>query len=91
MARQGDEAAWFQIDLGEARAIKRTELYFDTPTKGHAYVMESSLDGKDWKRAGGHDDIRIQSPHTDRQIGSARYLRVQILRGSPGLWEFRVY
>ena len=91
MAREGDKAAWFQIDLGKEHTISRTELYFVTPTKGQAYALESSLDGVNWKRAGGHADIRIQSPHADDQIGASRYLRVRILGGTSGIWEFRVY
>ncbi len=91
MARDGDEAVWLQIDLGKIHPLSRTEIYFVTPTKGHAYLLETSLDGQNWKRAGGHEDVRIQSPHVDKQLGEVRYLRVQIRRGAPGIWEFRVY
>ncbi len=91
MAQESDTPAWYQLDLGKVRRIARTELYFVTPTLGHAYRLEASIDGKTWRPAGGHDDVRIQSPHTDADLGRARYLRVTLLKGTPGIWEFRVY
>lgn len=91
MAGETDSRAWYQIDLGKTRRVARAELYFVKPTVGHAYRLESSTDGQKWKAVGGHEDLRIQSPHTDEKIGRARYLRVTFLQGTPGLWEFRVY
>ena len=91
MAGANDSQAWYQIDLGKTRRLSRVELYFVKPTTGHAYRLESSTDGKKWKVVGGHEDLRIQSPHTDGKIGRARHLRVTILKGTPGLWEFRAY
>ena len=91
MAGANDAQPWYQLDLGKTRRIARTELYFVKPTVGHAYRLESSVDGKKWKVIGGHDDVQIRSPHTDEKIGRARYLRVTILKGTPGLWEFRAY
>jgi hypothetical protein len=91
MAATGDAAPWFQVDLGEPREILGTEAYFVQPTHGHAYRLECSLDGKSWRSYGGHDDVRIQSPHRDANRLRTRYLRLTILKGTPGLWEFRVY
>ncbi len=91
MAGADDTRPWYQIDLGKTRRVARTELYFVKPTVGHAYRLESSTDGQKWKIVGGHDDVRIRSPHTDEKIGRARYLRVTFLQGAPGLWEFRAY
>jgi len=39
----------------------------------------------------GHQDVRVQSPHTDKLSVKARYLRITILGGTPGLWELKVY
>ena len=61
------------------------------PAAGHAYKLESSLDGKTWAAYGGHADVALRSPHVDLKRARARYLRVTILAGEPGLWEFRVY
>jgi hypothetical protein len=91
MAAESDGSAWYQLDLGRASGIRRTELFFVKPTAGHAYRLEYSLDGKIWKPYGGHGDIKVQSPHIDAKPVSARYLKLTILRGTPGLWEFRVY
>lgn len=91
MARSNDAQAWYQLDLGEARDIQRTELYFVQPTRGHAYKLEYSLDGQSWQTYGGHDHVIVQSPQVDRKSAQARYLKLTILKGTPGLWEFRVY
>ncbi len=91
MPAAGDKSPWWQIDLGEARDIIGTEAYFVKPAAGHAYKLESSLDGKIWSPYGGHQDVQLRSPHVDQKPARARYLRLTILQGEPGLWEFRVY
>lgn len=91
MAREDDDQPWYQIDFGRAMDIKRTELYFVKPTTGHAYQLEYSLDGKTWQAYGGHSDLQVRSPHTDKNHVRARYLRLTFLEGTPGLWEFAVY
>ncbi|HEY8932808.1 MAG TPA: family 43 glycosylhydrolase, partial [Rariglobus sp.] len=91
MAKGDDTNPWWQIDLGAARDIVGTEAYFVKPAAGHAYKLESSLDGRTWSPYGGHDDVILRSPHVDKKPARARYLRLTILKGEPGLWEFRVY
>ncbi|MBN8459920.1 MAG: family 43 glycosylhydrolase [Verrucomicrobia bacterium] len=91
MAAGGDATPWWQIDLGEARDIVGTEAYFVKPAAGHAYKLESSLDGKTWSPYGGHEDVALRSPHVDRKSTRVRHLRLTILKGEPGLWEFRVF
>lgn len=91
LARENDPHPWYQLDLGKTSRIKRTELYFVTPTAGHSYQVEYSRDGKTWKPYGGQPEPRVQSPQTDVKSVRARYLRVTILKGAPGIWEFRVY
>lgn len=91
LAAEDDPSSWFQVDLGAPHDINRTEAYFVQPTEGHAYKLEFSLDGETWEPYGGHDDVIVQSPHTDKKSVRARYLKLTILKGTPGLWEFRVY
>lgn len=91
MAASGDKNAWFQVDLGAPRDIKRTAAYFVKPAAGHAYKLESSLDGKTWAPYGGHTDVIRRSPHVDQKPSRVRYLRLTVLEGETGLWEFRVY
>jgi hypothetical protein len=79
------------VDLGAAREIHRTEAYFVKPAAGHAYRLEWSLDGATWQPYGGHDELIRRSPHRDEKTVQARYLKLTILQGEPGLWEFRVY
>jgi beta-xylosidase len=91
LADLADSAPWFQVDLGAPRDIQRTEAYFTNPTAGHAYRLEWSLDGQAWQSYGEHDEIIRRSPHRDARAVRARYLKLTILKGEPGLWEFRVY
>lgn len=91
MAAPGDKTPWWQLDLGTAKDIHRTEAYFVKPAAGHAYKLEYSLDGHTWFPYGGHENVVLQSPHTDAKPVHARYLKLTVLSGEPGLWEFRVY
>jgi hypothetical protein len=91
LAAAGDQAPWFQVDLGAPREIRRTEAYFVKPAAGHAYRLEWSLDGSEWHPDGGHEDLALRSPHRDDKPVRTRYLKLTILKGEPGLWEFRVY
>jgi beta-xylosidase len=91
MAADGDTSPWWQIDLGQPREITRTETYFVRPAAGHAYKLEWSIDGKSWQPYGGHTEVIRRSPHVDSKPVRARYLKLTILQGEHGLWEFRVY
>lgn len=91
LADRGDSAARFYVDLGAPRDIRRTEAYFVKPAAGHAYSLQWSLDGQTWQPYGGHDEVIRRSPHRDEKPVRARYLKLTILKGEPGLWEFRVY
>lgn len=91
MALDEDKETWIVADLGKERSIHQSEVYFVRPTAGHAYVLEGSSDGKHWEVCGGHDDLRIQSPHTDVVKQSYRYLRIKILNGIVGIWEWNIY
>jgi len=91
LAVEGDPAPWYRLDLGKVQDIERTELYFVRPTAGQAYRLEFSLDGKTWQTYGDHEREIVESPHTDLKPVRARYLKLTILQGAPGLWEFRVF
>ncbi len=91
MASPGDNEAWIVADLGKSQKIQRSEVYFVRPTAGHSYTLEYSADGKTWKMCGGHNDVKIQSPHSDNLNIKARYLRVKIREGIKGIWEWNIY
>jgi hypothetical protein len=91
LAASTDSLATFTIDLGAAKKVNRFDAYFVMPTAGHAYQLDYSIDGRSWKRCGGHTDVRIQSPHIDLLTITAQYLRITFIKGTPGLWEAKVY
>ncbi len=91
MAATQDSTCWIVADLGTAKKIQRSEVYFVRPTAGHAYTLEASVDGKKWQTCGGHEDLRMQSPHTDAVNKKYRYLRIRILKGITGIWEWNIY
>jgi hypothetical protein len=91
MAAPEDSTSWMVADLGKSQNVKHSEVYFVRPTAGHAYVLEYSTDGKTWKPCGEHQQVFIQSPYTDRLNIKARYLRVKILNGVNGIWEWDIY
>ena len=91
MAAEGDKDKWLVADLGRIRKIRRSEIYFVRPTAGHAYVIEASIDGKVWQEFAVHQDRKMCSPHTDVLNKRFRYLRIKILKGVPGIWEWNIY
>jgi beta-xylosidase len=91
MAAADDSTAWIVADLGKLQHIKRSEVYFVRPTAGHAYVLEYSTNGKTWKPCGGHEKVIMQSPHRDNLNIKGRYLRVKVVGGVRGVWEWHIY
>ena len=91
MAAEGDKDKWLVADLGRIRKIRCSEIYFVRPTAGHAYQLEGSVDGTTWRKCGGHDDLRVKSPHVDEPKGKYRFLRVRIKEGIAGIWEWNIY
>jgi hypothetical protein len=90
-ADSSDQKPWIIVDLGAVKEINRTQAYFSKPTAGHAYLLESSVDGNQWAACGGHEDSRLQSPHEDSFSVKARFLKLTILKGEAGIWEFNIY
>ena len=82
---------WIVADLGTVKKVRRSEIYFVRPTAGHAYVIEASMDGKVWQEFAVHQDRKMCSPHTDVLNKRFRYLRIKILKGVPGIWEWNIY
>lgn len=91
MADAADHHPSLQLDLGAEREIHRTEAYFVRPAAGHAYRIDYSTDGATWQPYASHDEVVACSPHRDAKPVRARFLRLTILKGEPGVWEFRVY
>jgi len=91
MAATDDSASWIIADIGTPRHIKRSDVFFVRPTGGHDYVLDYSVDGKTWKPCGGDQRAIAESPHTDKLNIKARYLRVRVIRGVKGIWEWHIY
>ena len=90
MAAETDTTCWLTIDLGKQTNISQSEICFVRPTAGHSYILYGSKDGKKWKRCGEHLDIQKRSPHIDQLHHTYRYLRVNIIDGVKGIWEWRI-
>lgn len=91
MAAESDKEQWIVADLGKPKKIRQSEVYFVRPTAGHAYVLEGSVDGKNWQPCGGHLDKQMKSPHNDTLQQRFRYLRIRITDGIAGIWEWNIY
>lgn len=90
-AAPDDTQKWWQIDLGKVKKLDRCELFFAHPTLGHAFIIEKSLDGKNWLTAMEEKERAIRSPHIAKEIGETRFLRVRIQEGTPAIWEVKLY
>ncbi|TWT85156.1 Arabinoxylan arabinofuranohydrolase precursor [Planctomycetes bacterium CA13] len=88
---EDDSDPWVQLDFGSPQNIVRTELSLYRPTLGHAYEIESSLDGQRWTSAIKCEQPRVQSPQVDEKEFEAQYLRLKIADGHPGVWGIKVY
>jgi len=88
---------WWQVDLGEARRIERTEISFNYPTELTPYTLQWSVDGTTWNPyADRTNDPVYESPKVDRRLVKARYLRVVFTAATvkkipAGIWEFKAF
>lgn len=91
VASGDDKIPHLTLDLGEVMYIKQCDMAFTHPALGHAWILEKSIDQSSWQVVGIQDEPVARSPHIANEIGEARYLRVKIIEGNPGLWEIKVY
>lgn len=91
MAAPGDDKPWIMLDFKKKIKVSECDFFFTQPTLGHAWVLEKSLDGVKWTICDQEEKVAIRSPHIAKGIGHARYLRLKITHGVPGLWEWKVY
>ena len=81
MAAVTDSSPYITVDLKEIRNVGECQFYFTKPT----------VDGKHWQACAEEKKLQARSPHVAVGIGEARYLRLHILRGDAGLWEWKIY
>ena len=82
MAAVTDSSPYITVDLKEMRNVGECQFYFTKPTEGHTWRLEKSVEEK---------KLQARSPHVAKGIGEARYLRLHILRGDAGMWEWKIY
>jgi beta-xylosidase len=86
-----DKQPWIQADLGAVKTVKSCDLFFVESSLGHTWKLEKSKDGQKWETVKTQATPVIMSPESISKIGQARYLKLTILSGAPGLWEMKVY
>ncbi len=91
LASPEDKAPYLTLDFGEVKALSTCEMAFTFPAFGHAWILEKSRDGRDWRVCGIQNEVVARSPHVATEIGEARYLRLKIIKGNPGIWEIKVF
>lgn len=91
MAAVTDSSPYITVDLKEMRNVGECQFYFTKPTEGHTWRLEKSVDGKHWQVCAEEKKLQARSPHVAKGIGEARYLRLHILRGDAGMWEWKIY
>lgn len=91
MADDADSSPFITVDLKSVRNVGECDFFFTRPTEGHSWRLEKSVDGKIWKTCAEQSSVAIRSPHVAKAIGNARFLRLHIRRGNPGLWEWKIY
>lgn len=82
---------WHLVEFDEVQEIKRIEIVFEDADKGHAYIIEFSIEGSLWYPCGGLKEAVAQSPHVQALDIRAKYLRVRATQGNPELQDVKVY
>lgn len=92
---------WLQINLGDPRPVKRTEIDFHYPQVNNFYKVEASLDGKAWQTIVDRTAPSDWSPAVDTlaKTTQARHIRVTLTgtdtpnHPNPeiGIWNVKVY
>ena len=86
------------VDLGGIREFSEIETTFEYPTLSYKYLIETSVDGKEWKT---HTDKRSAfseavSPHRDSGPARARFVRITMTacqrpENGAGIYSFQVF
>ena len=89
MASENDKAPHLILDFEKIIDVKQCDLSFTFPALGHVWIVEKSLDGNHWEVCGIQNEVVARSPHIITEIGETRYLRINIIKGNPGLWKLK--
>jgi beta-galactosidase len=92
--------AWWQVDMGEARAIRHVAIELEREAKNYGYEVKASDDGIEWRSVARKDtsqEPRYGGPRRASHSveARARYLRIEFSRLQGGAWasirEFGAY
>jgi arabinoxylan arabinofuranohydrolase len=89
-----DAAPSLQMDLGSVKQLARTEVRVEFPSKVYFLQLETSLDGKAWKKTSERQAGMSGSPITLDHLPRCRYLRLSFPKGREdhvSLWEWTVF
>ncbi|QDU92587.1 DUF7133 domain-containing protein [Lignipirellula cremea] len=96
-AQGGAEGEYWQVDLGEAKAVQSLRIHWEKEDTAYRYRVEGSADGEAWRelvnQAKNKKNLRI-TPH-EVDAPDTRFLRVVFLGSKPNywgsIWEFEAY
>ncbi len=94
---KGVGSEWLQIDLGKSQTVRTIWTQFEYGTQFYQYMLETSLDGHDWKVFADKSQNRLAgSPMVDFGDDKARYIRLTFLGGQKNgfggaVWNIKVF
>lgn len=88
---------WIEVDLGKETDMTRVWTQFEYPTTFYQYLIETSLDGKNWTVfADRRKNTQAGSPMMDAGKAKARYVRLTVTgtekNGAFGaIWNLKIF
>ncbi len=88
---------WIEVDLGKEYDICRIWTQFEYPTSYYQYMIETSVDGKQWiVFADKHNNKLAGSPMTDFGKARARYVKLTVTGSEKtgmigAIWNIKVF
>lgn len=91
MADANDENPWLIAEFKEPTQVAECRFAFVHPTEGHAWRLEKSENGIDWQPCARQNEVKACSPHIAKVGEKVRFLRLSIIEGAAGLWEWTIF
>lgn len=94
---RGTASEWLRIDLGRPQTIRTIWTQFEYGTQFYQYLIETSLDGRQWHVFADKSQNRLAgSPMADFGNARARYVRLTFLGGQKNgfggaIWNIKVF
>ena len=89
--KDGEGKSWIECDFGADTPVDEVKMFFTIPAFGHSWRLEGCTDGGEWFPVAEELGKPCRSPHVAKVGKNVRKLRLSILAGDPGLWEFKIY